>query len=149
MRQLFAFACISGAGLFLYPAHCKAQAAPDAAPLSKQVANLEEKFARDEKTLLDWPNLARYRDEYWQRAREHGDIRENADYDAAKNEQGHNEARGRQLEEILRALGRGESTETLTASARPSARATWASPGFRAAVSEPMAARMGSSSIPP
>ncbi|MFL6297147.1 MAG: transcription elongation factor GreA [Actinomycetes bacterium] len=35
-------------------------------------------------------------------AREHGDIRENADYDAAKNEQGHNEARVRQLEEILR-----------------------------------------------
>jgi len=37
-----------------------------------------------------------------ERAREHGDIRENADYDAAKNEQGHNEARVRQLEEILR-----------------------------------------------
>ena len=28
-----------------------------------------------------------------ERAREHGDIRENADYDAAKNEQGLNEAR--------------------------------------------------------
>jgi transcription elongation factor GreA len=37
-----------------------------------------------------------------ERAREHGDIRENADYDAAKNEQGHNEARIRQLEEILK-----------------------------------------------
>ena len=37
-----------------------------------------------------------------ERAREHGDIRENADYDAAKNEQGHNEARIRQLEEMLR-----------------------------------------------
>ena len=37
-----------------------------------------------------------------ERAREHGDISENADYDAAKNEQGHNEARVRQLEEILR-----------------------------------------------
>ena len=37
-----------------------------------------------------------------ERAREHGDLRENADYDAAKNEQGHNEARVRQLEEILR-----------------------------------------------
>src|SRR5882724_2440494 len=33
-----------------------------------------------------------------ERAREHGDIKENADYDAAKNEQGHNEARIRQLE---------------------------------------------------
>src|SRR5260221_14746104 len=37
-----------------------------------------------------------------ERAREHGDIRENADYDAAKNEQGHNEARVRQLEAILK-----------------------------------------------
>jgi transcription elongation factor GreA len=36
-----------------------------------------------------------------ERAREHGDIRENADYDAAKNEQGHNEARIRQLEAML------------------------------------------------
>jgi transcription elongation factor GreA len=35
-------------------------------------------------------------------AREHGDIKENADYDAAKNEQGHNEARIRQIEQILR-----------------------------------------------
>ena len=37
-----------------------------------------------------------------ERAREHGDIRENADYDAAKNEQGLNEARVRQLEAMLR-----------------------------------------------
>ncbi len=37
-----------------------------------------------------------------ERAREHGDIRENADYDAAKNEQGHNEARIRQLDQILK-----------------------------------------------
>lgn len=37
-----------------------------------------------------------------ERAREHGDIRENADYDAAKNEQGLNEARVRQLGQILR-----------------------------------------------
>jgi len=35
-------------------------------------------------------------------AREHGDIKENADYDAAKNEQGHNEARVRQLEAMLK-----------------------------------------------
>jgi len=40
---------------------------------------------------------------HWlERAREHGDIRENADYDAAKNEQGHNEARIRQIENLLR-----------------------------------------------
>jgi len=37
-----------------------------------------------------------------ERAREHGDIKENADYDAAKNEQGHNEARIRHLEGLLR-----------------------------------------------
>ena len=37
-----------------------------------------------------------------ERAREHGDIRENADYDAAKNEQGHNEARVRHIEALLR-----------------------------------------------
>jgi transcription elongation factor GreA len=37
-----------------------------------------------------------------ERAREHGDIRENADYDAAKNEQGHNEARVRQLDQIIK-----------------------------------------------
>jgi transcription elongation factor GreA len=36
------------------------------------------------------------------RAREHGDIRENADYDAAKNDQGLMEARVRDLERQLR-----------------------------------------------
>jgi transcription elongation factor GreA len=36
-----------------------------------------------------------------ERAREHGDIRENADYDAAKNDQGHNEARIRQIKDML------------------------------------------------
>ncbi|MCB0975224.1 MAG: transcription elongation factor GreA, partial [Actinobacteria bacterium] len=35
--------------------------------------------------------------EWIERARELGDLRENADYDAAKNEQGHNEARIRHL----------------------------------------------------
>ncbi len=35
-------------------------------------------------------------------AREHGDIRENADFDAAKNEQAHNESRIRQLDAILK-----------------------------------------------
>jgi transcription elongation factor GreA len=43
-----------------------------------------------------------------ERAREHGDIRENADYDAAKNEQAHNESRVRQLEQILRDAVVGE-----------------------------------------
>ena len=35
-------------------------------------------------------------------ARAHGDLSENAEYDAAKNDQGHNEARIRQLEALLR-----------------------------------------------
>ena len=35
-------------------------------------------------------------------ARAHGDLSENAEYDAAKNEQGQNEARVRQLEDMLR-----------------------------------------------
>lgn len=37
-----------------------------------------------------------------ERAREHGDIKENADYDAAKNEQGHNEARIRHITQMLK-----------------------------------------------
>lgn len=37
-----------------------------------------------------------------QKAREHGDIRENAEYDAAKNDQGLMEARIRQLEGLLK-----------------------------------------------
>jgi transcription elongation factor GreA len=41
-------------------------------------------------------------------AREHGDIRENADYDAAKNEQGMMEARIRQLETLLGSAVVGE-----------------------------------------
>ena len=35
-------------------------------------------------------------------AREHGDLKENAEYHAAKDEQGHNEARVRQLEDMLK-----------------------------------------------
>jgi transcription elongation factor GreA len=48
-------------------------------------------------------------------AREHGDIRENADYDAAKNEQGMIEARIRQLEAILRSAVVGEMQHDGTA----------------------------------
>jgi len=40
---------------------CSAQTT-DATPLSKQVATLEERLARDEGTLLDWANLTRYRE---------------------------------------------------------------------------------------
>jgi transcription elongation factor GreA len=45
-------------------------------------------------------------------AREHGDIRENADYDAAKNEQGMMEARIRQLEQLLSTAVVGEVAGT-------------------------------------
>ncbi len=44
-------------------------------------------------------------------AREHGDIRENADYDSAKNEQGHNESRIRQLQAMLKTAVVVEGTE--------------------------------------
>lgn len=56
---------------------------------------------RDE---LEERSTARRRDiSAWiERAREHGDISENADYDAAKNEQAHNESRIRYLEQMLR-----------------------------------------------
>lgn len=51
-----------------------------------------------------WRSGSRRREiSHWiERAREHGDISENADYDAAKNEQGHNEARIRHIEALLR-----------------------------------------------
>jgi lysophospholipase L1-like esterase len=38
-----------------------AQTAPEMGPLSKDVARLEEKAARQDRTLQDWANLARYR----------------------------------------------------------------------------------------
>lgn len=47
-------------------------------------------------------------------ARSHGDIRENAEYDAAKNEQARMEARIRQLEELLRDVRVGEPPRTDT-----------------------------------
>ena len=52
---------------------------------------------------LEWRTTARRREisEWIERAREHGDIRENADYDAAKNEQGLSEARVRQIQALL------------------------------------------------
>ena len=63
----------------------------------------QEAFNRLQEELADRSGPRRKEISAWiERAREHGDIRENADYDAAKNEQGHNEARVRQLEEILR-----------------------------------------------
>ena len=54
-------------------------------------AELEERRGPRRREISEWI----------ERAREHGDLRENADYDAAKNEQGHNEARIRHLEALL------------------------------------------------
>jgi transcription elongation factor GreA len=61
---------------------------------------------------LEWRSGQRRREisAWLERAREHGDIRENADYDAAKNDQGHNEARIRQLQDMLRRAVEVEGT---------------------------------------
>jgi transcription elongation factor GreA len=62
-----------------------------------------EAKARLEEELAERSGARRLEISMWiERAREHGDIKENADYDAAKNEQGHNEARVRQVEQILK-----------------------------------------------
>lgn len=69
----------------------------DGTHLSPQAhARLEEELA--------WRSGTRRQEisQWIERAREHGDIRENADYDAAKNEQGHNEARIRHLDALLK-----------------------------------------------
>ena len=47
--------------LLAFAGAASAQAPAEPGPLSKEVAKLEEKAARQEKTLWDWPNLARYR----------------------------------------------------------------------------------------
>jgi transcription elongation factor GreA len=63
----------------------------------------QEAYDRLQEELAERSGPRRKEISAWiERAREHGDIKENADYDAAKNEQGHNEARVRQLEELLR-----------------------------------------------
>jgi len=48
-------------------------------------------------------------------ARSHGDLRENAEYHAAKDEQGHMEARIRQVEALLRdaKIGQPDNTDTV------------------------------------
>ncbi len=68
------------------PAHLSQQA------LERLREELEERSTTRRRDISAWI----------ERAREHGDIRENADYDAAKNEQGHNEARIRQLDQMLK-----------------------------------------------
>jgi transcription elongation factor GreA len=69
----------------------------------EQVHLTPDAQARLQKELAERTGPKRTEISRWiERAREHGDIRENADYDAAKNEQGHNEARVRHIEAILR-----------------------------------------------
>jgi transcription elongation factor GreA len=69
----------------------------------------EEAYRRLKQELEERSTTGRRDISLWiERAREHGDIKENADYDAAKNEQGHNESRIRQLEQILRDAVVGE-----------------------------------------
>jgi transcription elongation factor GreA len=69
----------------------------------------QEAYTRLKQELEERSTTGRRDISLWiERAREHGDIKENADYDAAKNEQGHNESRIRQLEQILRDAVVGE-----------------------------------------
>ncbi len=69
----------------------------------EQVHLTRDAYERLRKELEERTTAKRTEISLWiERAREHGDIRENADYDAAKNEQGHNEGRVRHLEAILR-----------------------------------------------
>jgi GDSL-like Lipase/Acylhydrolase family len=62
MRRIREILLVYFAAAILHPAISAGQTAPDATPLAKQVATLEERLASDEKTLQDWPNLARYRE---------------------------------------------------------------------------------------
>jgi transcription elongation factor GreA len=69
----------------------------------------EQHFSRDAHERLvqeyEWRSGERRSEisQWIERAREHGDIRENADFDAAKNEQGLNEGRIRHLDQMLKA----------------------------------------------
>lgn len=66
-------------------------------------AHLTEDAHRRLSDELEWRKTTHRNEisDWIERAREHGDIRENADFDAAKNEQGYNEGRIRQIEGIL------------------------------------------------
>ena len=62
----------------------------------------QQAYDRLQEELVERSGPRRKEISLWiERAREHGDIKENADYDAAKNEQGINAARVRQLEQML------------------------------------------------
>ena len=71
--------------------------------MMEKVHLTRDAYERLRKELEERTGAKRTEISLWiERAREHGDIRENADYDAAKNEQGHNEGRVRHIEAILR-----------------------------------------------
>src|ERR1700759_4996186 len=76
----------------------------------------QQAYDRLQEELVERSGPRRKEISLWiERAREHGDIKENADYDAAKNEQGHNEARVRQLEDTPRPAegGAGQSGDVV------------------------------------
>jgi transcription elongation factor GreA len=78
----------------------------------EQVHLTRDAYERLRKELEERTTAKRTEISLWiERAREHGDIRENADYDAAKNEQGHNEGRVRHIEAILRGAVIVESSD--------------------------------------
>jgi len=80
----------------------------------------EQHFSRDAYERLrqeyEWRSGERRSEisQWIERAREHGDIRENADFDAAKNEQGLNEGRIRHLDQMLKAAVVVDSADTDT-----------------------------------
>jgi lysophospholipase L1-like esterase len=62
MKRSFALLLLIPTLAFSLCNNARAQNPPEPAPLSKAVAKLEEKAARQDRTLQDWANLARYRD---------------------------------------------------------------------------------------
>lgn len=81
---------VSEPGTFVHAMDAPAHLSPDAH--TRLTEELERRRTTHRAEISEW----------LERAREHGDIRENADFDAAKNEQGHNEARIRHLAALLK-----------------------------------------------
>ena len=99
----------------------------------------QEAYNRLQEELTERSTTGRRDISMWiERAREHGDIKENADYDAAKNEQGLNEARVRQLEAMLRDV---EIVEVGSVGAKAAFRVTIWSGWMAHLPSNPMAVR--------
>jgi lysophospholipase L1-like esterase len=62
MRRAREILLVYLAAAILHPAISAGQTPSETTPIAKQVANLEERVADDEKILLDWANLAHYRE---------------------------------------------------------------------------------------